>query len=195
MKRVLFALLATAAFSASAQNITTRDVAQVTGVQPLTEQVRQPGRCYQVQGQRQQQGPNVGMSILAGVVGGAVGSRIGQGDGRDAAIAAGAGLGAVWGAGQPQAQQGGQQQCEPDGVTERIRGYRVTYTYQGYTGTTTVGYQPGPTIPVVITVSPDSQQGGGQQGYQQQNYQQQGYQQQNYQQQGYQGPDHPAQRF
>jgi uncharacterized protein YcfJ len=186
MNRILIALLATAAVSASAQQIVTRDVAQVTGVQPMMEQVRQPGRCYQVPGQQQPQGPNVGMSILGGIVGGAVGSKIGKGDGRDAAIAAGAGLGAVWGSGQPQAGQGGyQQQCEPDGVSERVRGYRVTYNYQGYTGTTVVGYQPGPTIPVVITVAPDTAQG----------YQQQGYQQQGYQQQGYQQPDHPAQRF
>lgn len=182
MKRVLLALIATASISAFAQQIVTRDVAQVTSVQPMMEQVRQPGRCYQVPGQQQQQG-NTGMSILGGIVGGAVGSQVGQGDGKLAATALGAGIGAVWGSGQPTAGQY-QQQCEPDGVTERIRGYRVTYTFQGYTGSTVLNYQPGPTIPVLISVSPDTQQQGG--------YQQQ-YQQPRQNQ--YQGPDHPAQRF
>jgi uncharacterized protein YcfJ len=187
MKRSLIALVAVTAISAQAQ-IVTRDVAQVTGVTPIMEQVRQPGQCRQVQSQHQQQGANVGMSILGGIVGGAVGSRIGQGDGRDAAIAAGAGLGAVWGAGQPQAGQF-RQECDQDVMSERVRGYRVTYTYQGYQGSTTLSYQPGQTIPVVISVNADTQ---GQQG----GYQQQGYQQPAPQYQGrYQPPQNEAQRF
>jgi uncharacterized protein YcfJ len=200
MKRSLIALVAVTAISAQAQ-IVTRDVAQVTGVTPIMEQVRQPGQCRQVQSQQQQQGANVGMSVIGGLIGGAVGSRIGQGDGRDAAIAAGAGLGAVWGAGQPQAAQY-RQECDQDVMTERVRGYRVTYNYQGYQGSTTLSYQPGDTIPVVINVTADTQgqPQQQQQGYQQQNYQQQqGYQQQQQRAPQYQGryqpPQNEAQRF
>jgi uncharacterized protein YcfJ len=161
------AVLAALTIATSAQaQIVTRDQAQVTGVTPIMEQVRQPGQCRQIQGQ--QQSPNVGMGILGGVVGGAIGSRFGQGDGRDAMIAIGAGTGAVWGA--TQGQQGQSQQCDSDTMTERVRGYRVTYNYQGYTGSTTLSYQPGPTIPVVISVTADTQP--QQQQYQQQQYQQ-----------------------
>lgn len=149
MKRIALALIAVASISAQAQ-IVTRDQAQVTSVTPIMEQVRQPGQCRQIQ---TQQGQNTGMGILGGIVGAAVGSQFGQGTGRDAMIAIGAGTGAVWGAGQGQTQQ----QCEPDVTTERVRGYRVTYDYQGYTGTTTLSYQPGPTIPVVISVTADTQ--------------------------------------
>lgn len=177
MKRITIALIVGAlATSAFAQQIITRDVAQVKSVQPMMEQVRQPGRCYQVPNQVQPQG-NTGMSILGGIVGGAVGSQVGQGDGKLAATALGAGIGAVWGSGQPTTGNQYQQQCEPDSVAERIRGYRVTYTFQGYTSSTVLNYQPGSTIPVVISVSPDVQQlqGGSRQQYQ--------------------GPDHPSQRF
>jgi uncharacterized protein YcfJ len=176
MKRIVIAsVVSVLATSALAQQIVTRDVAQVTSVQPMMEQVRQPGRCYQVPGQMQPQS-NTGMSILGGIVGGAVGSQVGQGDGKLAATALGAGIGAVWGSGQPTNSNQYQQQCEPDSVAERIRGYRVTYTFQGYTSSTVLNYQPGPTIPVVISVSPDTQQQGGSR-------------------QQYQGPDYPSQRF
>lgn len=177
MKRLIIAL-ATCAIAASvfAQQIITRDVAQVTNVQPMVDQIRQPGRCFQVPNQSQPQG-NTGMSILGGIVGGAVGSQVGQGDGKLAATALGAGIGAVWGSGQTATGNQYQQQCEPDGIAERIRGYRVTYTFQGYTSSTVLNYQPGPTIPVIISVSPDVQQLGGPP------------------RQSYRGPDHPSQRF
>ena len=167
MKRLILITLAVFALSAHSQ-IVTRDQAQVTGVTPIVEQVRQPGQCRQIQSHRQQQSPNVGQAILGGIVGGAVGSQFGQGQGRDAMIAAGSALGAVWGSGQPQSGQM-QQQCDSDTLTERVRGYRVTYVYQGYTGTTMMTTQPGSSIPVVISVTADAQP---QQQYQPQ-YQQQ----------------------
>lgn len=157
VKKYLVTLLALVSTAVSAQAIITRDQAQVVGVEPITEQVRQAGRCSQPN-QYQQQEMNIGGAVLGTVIGGVIGSRFGGGHGREALIAAGAGAGALYGANQNNQQGYTGIQCEPDTVGHRIVGYRVTYEYQGYRATTITQYQPGQTVPVTITVAVENQQ-------------------------------------
>ena len=160
-----------AAASVSAQNIITRDQAQVVGIEPIMEQVRQPSRCVQNNNNYQRQELNIGGAVLGTVIGGAIGSRFGGGHGREALIAAGAGAGAVYGANQNSQQGYAGTQCEPDSVGSRVTGYRVTYEYQGYRATTITQYQPGQTIPVTITVAVENSQNSQQSQQRSQNYQ------------------------
>ena len=169
MKKYLVTIFAFVATAVSAQSIITRDHAQVIGVDPITEQIRQPGRCNQPNQYQPQQEINLGGAALGTAIGGLIGSRLGSGHGREAFIAAGAGMGAVYGANQNPAQGYSGSQCEPDTVGHRVVGYRVTYEYQGYRATTITQHQPGQTVPVTITVSIDNQ---SQYQQQQQQYQQ-----------------------
>lgn len=94
-------------------------------------------------------------SVVGGATGGLLGAQVGKGNGRTAAAAAGAIAGSVAGdridnrqaaAGQPA------QRCHTvETVREIVRGYTVVYRYNGRDISTTMPYDPGPTVRVGIT--------------------------------------------
>lgn len=95
-------------------------------------------------------------SVVGGAAGGLLGAQVGNGNGRTAAAAAGAIAGAVAGdridnrqtAAAPPAQN-----CRTVETTrEIIRGYTVVYQYNGRDITTTLPYDPGPTVRVGVSV-------------------------------------------
>src|SRR3989338_8969243 len=98
-------------------------------------------------------------SIVGGVAGALLGSQIGGGTGNKAATAAGGIIGAVVGdrvanPDQPRTEQ--VERCrEVDSSREVIKGYNVTYRYNGQDITTTLPYQPGSTIRVGVSVIED----------------------------------------
>jgi len=98
-------------------------------------------------------------AIVGGVAGALLGSQIGGGTGNKAATAAGGIIGAVVGdrvanPDQPHTEQ--VERCrEVQTSREVIKGYNVTYRYNGQDITTTLPYQPGSTIRVGVSVIED----------------------------------------
>ena len=98
---------------------------------------------------------------VGGVAGGLLGSQVGGGSGKKAATAAGAIAGVIIGdrvanPDQPRSEQ--VERCrEVQTSREVIKGYNVTYRYNGRDVTTTLPYQPGSTIQVGVSVI-DNQQ-------------------------------------
>ena len=100
-------------------------------------------------------------SIVGGLAGGLVGSRFGGGNGRLATTAIGAGVGAVVGDHIDNGDRGYSSERVPvercatvDNWTTQTRGYNVTYEYEGRTYTTVTDRDPGPYIPVEVSVRP-----------------------------------------
>lgn len=99
--------------------------------------------------------------IVGGVAGALLGSQIGGGTGNKAATAAGGIVGAVVGdrvanPDQPHTEQ--VERCrQVDSSREVIKGYNVTYRYNGQDINTTLPYQPGSTIRVGVSVIEDQQ--------------------------------------
>jgi uncharacterized protein YcfJ len=95
-------------------------------------------------------------SVVGGVAGGLLGAQVGNGNGRTAAAAAGAIAGAVAGDridNRQVAATAPAQSCRTvETVREIIRGYTVVYQYNGRDITTTLPYDPGPTVRVGIAV-------------------------------------------
>lgn len=100
-------------------------------------------------------------SIVGGVAGAVLGSQVGGGSGNKAATAVGGIAGAVIGdrvanPDQPRSEQ--VERCrEVQTSREVIKGYNVTYRYNGRDVTTTLPYQPGSTISVGVSVIQDQQ--------------------------------------
>jgi uncharacterized protein YcfJ len=129
-----------------------QDSAQVLRTEPVMDRVAvQSQVCDQAAPARQQKG--VGGAVLGGLAGAVVGSRFGKGHGRDALTVAGAVGGAIAG---DQIQNGSgapQPACRP--VTtyqDQITGYRVTFRYAGRDYTQVLPRDPGPTVPVAVSV-------------------------------------------
>lgn len=96
-------------------------------------------------------------AVVGGVAGALLGSQIGGGTGNKVATAAGAIAGAVIGdrvANPDQARSEQVERCR-DSQTSRevIKGYSVTYRYNGQDITTTLPYQPGETVRVGVSLS------------------------------------------
>lgn len=94
-------------------------------------------------------------SVVGGAAGGLLGAQVGKGNGRTAAAGAGAIAGAVAGD-RIDNRQTAAVQPEPrcrtvETTREIIRGYTVVYRYNGRDITTTMPYDPGPTLRVAIT--------------------------------------------
>jgi uncharacterized protein YcfJ len=94
---------------------------------------------------------------------------VGKGSGRVAASAAGAAIGAIVGDRlsnrdtREEFYEREVRRCRMvDNFETRITGYRVTYEYAGRTYTAMLPYDPGPRLPVHISVEPA---GGGSQPY------------------------------
>ncbi|TXT24422.1 MAG: hypothetical protein FD134_1563 [Gallionellaceae bacterium] len=121
---------------------------------------------------------SIGGALVGGVVGGVVGSQIGQGTGNTVATAAGAIAGAIIGDRVANPSQGAAQaatstpqpreerRCrQVENTREVIRGYNVTYRYNGQDVTTRLPYQPGSTVRVGVTVLGDSNAGDNRDSY------------------------------
>lgn len=102
-------------------------------------------------------------TVLGGVVGAVVGSQIGRGGGRTVATAGGAVVGAVAGNAvgnsTNQSQQVVQDQTRCRTVVDshyeqRPDGYDVAYRYGGQTYHTRLSYDPGPQLPINVSVTP-----------------------------------------
>lgn len=100
-------------------------------------------------------------AVVGGVAGAVLGSQIGGGTGNKAATAVGGIAGAVIGdrvanPDQPRTEQ--VERCrQVDSYREVIKGYNVTYRYNGQDVTTTLPYQPGSTLRVGVSVIDDQQ--------------------------------------
>jgi uncharacterized protein YcfJ len=170
MKRVaLFSLLAAAGLAAQAETFV--DNARVRSVDPQYENVQVPrNECSTQQVYEQQQrpvqgqgGPNMGGLVIGAVAGGLLGNQVGKGHGREAATAAGAVAGAYVGNSVAGGNRGYQVEQVPRDVTTcrtvndvqaRLTGYRVTYEYRGHQYATVMRRDPGPTVPVRVSVEP-----------------------------------------
>lgn len=133
--------------------------ARVVSSTPVVAQVATPRQaCYdEVQATPAQ--PSGAGAILGAIAGAAVGNAIGRGSGR--AIATGVGLmgGAVLGNHiETDGKPGGQRtvrRCENQTAYEtQVVAYDVVYELNGQRYNTQLPQQPGPTIPVQMTVSP-----------------------------------------
>jgi uncharacterized protein YcfJ len=158
------------------------DYARVLNVEPLMERVRYSvpvEQCWNEEsrddyrgGYRRSYGnsSSAGAAVLGGVAGAAIGNHIGRGDDRVVATIAGAVLGAAIG------NQVGSQRRDDYGYSdyrgdrgrsvercqtrneerydERVRGYRVTYEYNGRRSVTEMPYDPGRRLRVAVNVHP-----------------------------------------
>ncbi|NML47207.1 glycine zipper 2TM domain-containing protein [Ramlibacter sp. G-1-2-2] len=174
MKRAaLFALLATAFVAAQADTFV--DNARVRSVQPQYETVQVPREeCRsqwvnepQAVAAPQQQQNNIGGIVLGGVVGGLLGNQVGKGHGKEAATAVGAVTGAVVGNnianGPPQPPQYVDSQREVRScrqvvdMQQRQTGFVVSYEYHGHEYSTVMPRDPGPFVPVQVSITPMAQ--------------------------------------
>ena len=150
------ALAALAALPAQAADYT--DTARVVSTTPIIERVREPRQecTSETPPQRVPQSErSVIAPIIGGVAGALLGSTVGRGSGRDAAIAAGAITGAIVGDridNQPFAEAPVQRCRTVETIRETTRGYTVVYHYNGRDVSTTLPYDPGPTVRVGVGV-------------------------------------------
>lgn len=110
-------------------------------------------------------------SIVGGVVGGLLGSQVGGGSGNKAATAAGAVAGVLIGdrvanPDQPRSEQ--VERCrDVENYRDVIKGYTVTYRYNGKDATTTLPYDPGSTVQVGVSLIQDQTRSYRSQDYRQ----------------------------
>jgi uncharacterized protein YcfJ len=168
MKRTALLILAAASAAAvQAQGQSFVDRARVQSVEPQYEQVQVPRQECTSQWVNEQRPAAIGGNGLAGVLiggvaGGLLGNQVGKGHGREAATAAGAVVGAI--AGDRIASNGavpfdqGQREVRTCRTVHEVQsrpiGYRVNYEYRGNQYTTVMRDQPGPTMPVRVSVTP-----------------------------------------
>lgn len=173
MKQVaLLALLATGALAAQAD--TFMDNARVRSVQPQYQNVQVPREECRSQWVNEpqavaappQQQNSPGGIALGAVVGGLLGNQVGHGTGRAAATAAGAVAGAVVGNNIANSQQPQQPPQYVDAQREvrscrqvvdmqqRQTGFLVTYEYRGREYSTVMQRDPGPMVPVQVSITP-----------------------------------------
>jgi uncharacterized protein YcfJ len=115
-----------------------------------------PERRYRGSGAESYVGP-----LIGGVTGGLLGAQVGRGNGKVAASAAGAAIGAIVGdrlsnrSGGDEFYEREVRRCRMvDSFETRITGYRVTYEYAGRTYSSMLPYDPGPRLPVRVSVEP-----------------------------------------
>lgn len=169
------ALTALAASSAlvlpSAHAADFTDVAPVVASAPIFEHVNAPRQeCWneQVTTQTQGSGGSPLGAIIGGIAGGVLGHQVGSGRGNAVATGVGAVAGAAIGdkvdpnggvfGGNANAQTREQtvQRCRTvDNWQEVVRGYNVTYRYNGRDVTVRLPYDPGPDVRVSVGVIAD----------------------------------------
>ncbi|MEJ7928699.1 glycine zipper 2TM domain-containing protein [Ramlibacter sp. AN1015] len=153
------------------------DMARVRSVQPQYETVQIPREECGVQLVTEQQQPpatgggiganGYGGVIVGGVAGALLGNRVGKGHGREAATAVGAVAGALVGdriansqaapAAPPQMVQREVRSCRTVyDQQQRLTGWRVTYDYHGHEATAFTRDQPGSTLPIRVSITPEA---------------------------------------
>jgi uncharacterized protein YcfJ len=141
------------------------DTARVVSSTPIYERVNEPRReCWNESVQGAPKERSMGGAIIGGIAGGLLGNQVGGGSGRTVATAAGAIGGAIVGdrVGNSDQQPGSQQveRCrDVDNSREVIKGYNVTYRYNGRNVTSTLSYQPGDTVQVGVGLIDDQSSG------------------------------------
>jgi uncharacterized protein YcfJ len=138
------------------------DYARVTSVTPEYEKVNFPRKeCVsEYVPERVPQRGSMGGPIIGGIAGGILGAQVGKGNGRIASSAAGAAIGAI--VGDRLSQRPADEYYERevrrcrmvDHWDRRLSGYRVAYEYQGRPYETFMSYDPGPRLPVRVSVAP-----------------------------------------
>lgn len=151
------------------------DTAKVVSSTPVRERVSEPKQeCWtetvSSTGTVTKSAPveerSIGGAVVGGVIGGVIGSQVGQGSGNTVATAAGAIAGTI--IGDRVANQNSQRQAQAteqvpqtreerrcrqvESFREVIRGYDVTYRYNGRDITTRLPYDPGNTVRVSVSV-------------------------------------------
>jgi uncharacterized protein YcfJ len=97
--------------------------------------------------------------LIGGIAGGLLGAQVGKGNGRVASSAAGAAIGAIVGDRLSQTHDDEYYEREVrrchmvDRWEKRLTGYRVSYEYQGHPYVTFLDYDPGPRLPVQVSVA------------------------------------------
>lgn len=141
------------------------DWAEVLDAEPVVEHVRVPVsrevcRDEEVHRVDRGRGSTAG-TILGGLIGGVAGHQIGSGSGNTAATVVGTLAGAAVGnrasRGPSRRYSTIEERCRLERAyrnEERVRGYRVTYLYNGRTYTTRTRRDPGARIRVRVSVSP-----------------------------------------
>jgi uncharacterized protein YcfJ len=150
------------------------DLAQVVASTPVYERVNQPRQeCRNENVTYQESRPSGGSplgAILGGIAGGVIGHQIGSGRGNAVATGVGAVAGAVvgdkvdpnggvitGGANASTTRDEVVQRCRTvDNWQEVVRGYNVTYRYNGRDATVRLPYDPGPNVRVAVSVIPDA---------------------------------------
>jgi uncharacterized protein YcfJ len=135
------------------------DTARVVSSTPIIERVREPRTECTPETYPPQNAPQVERSVIAPIIGGVagalLGSTVGRGNGRTAATAAGAIAGAIVGdhvGNQPVIAAAPAERCRAvETMRETVRGYTVVYQFNGRDITTTMAYDPGPTVRVGVT--------------------------------------------
>lgn len=169
-----FLILLASVVSGSALAADFTDTAKVVSSKPIYERVSDPKQeCWTetvsstgtVTKSAPVQEHSIGGALVGGVIGGVVGSQIGQGNGSTIATGAGAIAGAI--IGDRVANKNAQQQTTAEQVPQTreerhcrqidnyrdvIRGYDVTYRYNGHDITTRMNSQPGNTVQVGVSV-------------------------------------------
>jgi uncharacterized protein YcfJ len=175
MKKIFLILLAASSSAAFATDFI--DTARVTSVKAVFERVSEPKQeCWTeivssagTAGRAEER--SAGGAVLGGLIGGVLGSRFGQGNGNTVATGVGAIAGAILGdqaANQDRGQQTAQapqareeKHCrQVESFRDVIRGYDVTYHYNGREVTTRMPYQPGETVRVGVSILNDQSPGG-----------------------------------
>ena len=152
------------------------DTAKVIRSEPIMERVSEPRQeCWNetvsTTAEVTRPAPDnrsIGGAVVGGLVGGIVGNQVGQGSGKTAATAAGAIAGAILGdkvgnQGAPATQTvtvpqtREERHCrQVENYRDVIRGYLVTYRYNGKTITTRLPNDPGKSVTLGISVLPDT---------------------------------------
>lgn len=137
------------------------DTARVLSVAPQAERVNMPRQECHTEYIRESNDRSIGGAIIGGIAGGLLGSQIGKGNGRVAGAAVGAATGAIVGDRVDNSGNNGYStrpvdRCEMvDNWQTVIRGYLVTYRYNGRTYTATMPNDPGDTLSVRVAVAPE----------------------------------------
>jgi len=156
LHRLSVALAALAALPVYAADYT--DTARVMSTTPIIERIREPRQecTSESPPQRGQQAERSVMApIIGGVAGALLGNTVGRGSGRNAATAAGAIAGAIIGDridSQPVAEAPVQYCRTVESIRETTRGYTVVYHYNGRDISTTLPYDPGPTVRIGVSI-------------------------------------------
>lgn len=128
------------------------DTAQVVSSTPIVERITEPRQeCAPMAAAPQEH--SLAGPIVGGIAGAILGNQVGRGNGRTAATAAGAVAGTIVGDRVGNAPAAPAQQCRTIQTTrDVVKGYTVVYRYYNRDITTTLPYNPGPTVRVGVGI-------------------------------------------